>query len=391
MHIGYLIICLSLLCLSFYLMRCEKTLSKQKYLRNHKLALYIFNRVLMVVSLLCVVQMAAIYLDIKENTLIDIDVIIFAIVISSSYFLKRLLLMHIQKISSHQSIINKLKFLSRFLVLLITIYIVINLLNVPHIYQSISLISILFTAILILFIYAQERLILHLDAKCIDKTVVIFTSRVFMVIMIILFAVVVMQIYQVSTTPLLTIIGAASIAIGLSLQSSLSNLAAGILLIIFRPYKIGDVVKIDTENGVVEDINFLYTELRAFSGERLFVPNSLSLSNKGVANFTSCRYRRIELLVGVDYASDIPKVLSVGLKAINDQPVTLKNPVAKGSILDFADSAITVKFWIYTRPKDFADLNLQIKTIMLETFRKNDIEIPFNRIVVEMKDTKTGD
>lgn len=385
MHLGYFILCLLIFSISFYSMRCEKKISKNKYLKNRKLMLYVCNRVLMVASLLCIVQMISIYLHIDEKTLMELDVLIFAFLISSSYFLKRLLLMHLQKLTSNQGVIRKLKYLSRITILLITCYVILSLLNVPSIYGTIIMISILFALILILFLYCQERLILHLDSKCIDKTVVMFTSRLFMIVMIVIFAVIVMQIFQVSTAPLLTLIGAASIAIGLSLQSSLSNLAAGILLVIFRPYKIGDTVKIDTENGVVQDINFLYTELRAFTGEILYIPNSLSLSNKGVANFTTCRYRRIEVLVGIDYESDISKVLKAGLNVINDQPVTLKNPAARASIQNFSDSAITIKFWIYTRSKDYTNLNLEIRSIMLDTFRKNNIEIPFNRIVVEMK------
>lgn len=386
MYTVYIIACLFILMLSFLSIRYEKKITKKGVFKGHQLALYIFNRVIMVFSLLCIIQMISLLLHVDESTLLEVDVIVFAVVISSSYFLKRLLIKHLHTISSSDLVINKLKYLSRFTIVLLIIYAALALLNVPYSYLTIVLTIIGFSAFFIFFFYLQERLILHLDKKEIDKTVVMFTSRVFTILILIVFAIVAMDIFNVSTAPILTFVGAASIAIGLSLQSSLSNLAAGILLIIFRPYKIGDIIKVDGINGVVEDINFLYTELRAFSGEIIFVPNSLAVSNKGVSNFSVCRYRRIELFVGVDYNTDISKLLKLGLDTINNIPGVLKNPAARVSITDFADSAISIKFWIYTKPKDFTKISLECREVLLGKFKKNDIEIPFNRLVVEIKD-----
>ena len=382
----YIIACFLMLILSFISIRYEKKISKNAVFKAHKLALYIFNRIIMTISLLCIVQTISIFINIEESTLLEVDLLIFAGVISTSYFFKRLLIKHLYDISSSVLVINKLKYLSRFTILLIIFYAALDLLNVSATYLSIVLTIIGFAAFFIFFFYLQERLILHLDNKKIDKTVVMFTSRVFTILVLVIFAIIAMDIFNVSTTPLLTFVGAASIAIGLSLQSSLSNLAAGILLIIFRPYKIGDIVKVDGINGVVQDINFLYTELRAFTGEVIFVPNSLSVSNKGVSNFSICRYRRIELSVGVDYDTDVTKLLQLGFETVNNIPGVLKNPATKVSIQDFADSAISIKFWIYTRPKDYTQISQDSRSILLDVFRKNNIDIPFNRLVVEMKE-----
>ncbi|MDG2348863.1 MAG: mechanosensitive ion channel family protein [Gammaproteobacteria bacterium] len=382
----YIIVCFLMLILSFFSIRYEKKISKKGVFKAHKLALYIFNRIIMTVSLLCIVQMISMFINVQESTLLEVDLLIFAGVISTSYFFKRLLIKHLYDISSSVLVINKLKYLSRFTILLIIFYAALDLLNVSATYLSIVLTIIGFSAFFIFFFYLQERLILHLDNKKIDKTVVMFTSRVFTILVLIIFAIIAMDIFNVSTTPILTFVGAASIAIGLSLQSSLSNLAAGILLIIFRPYKIGDIVKVDGINGVVQDINFLYTELRAFTGEVIFVPNSLSVSNKGVSNFSICRYRRIELSVGVDYDTDVTKLLQLGLETVNNMPGVLKNPATKVSIQDFADSAISIKFWIYARPKDYTQIKQDSRSILLDVFRKNNIDIPFNRLVVEMKE-----
>lgn len=390
MYTTYLIISLFVLFISFLSIKFEKKLCKIKYFKPYKKILYIFNRVIMVFALLSVVQIISIYFDIKESSLLDIDLLLFAFIISISYFIKRLFIFHLKNMTSNQSIVNKLITFSRLIVVSIILFAILDLLNFPDIYNSIMLISIVFLLTLIIFIYSQERLIIHLDSKKIDKTVVMFSSRLFMIIMVIVFSVVIMQIFQVSTAPLLTLIGAASIAIGLSLQSSLSNLAAGILLIIFRPYKIGDFIMIDSARGTVLDINFLYTEVRSLSGEIIFIPNSLAISGKGVSNFTSCRFTRLDLRIGVDYETDMKKVVKHVLESFNNVPIILKTPKSTVSIHEFSDSAIILRFRIFTRPKDYLALNLEIRSIILEVFRKNQIEIPFNRIVVEMKDNESS-
>ena len=386
MIIWYALLAILVLILSFYSIKYEKKVINKLSLKRYRLGLYILNRIILSFSLLACVQLISVYFNLDESTLFDIDVLIFAIIISTSYLFKRLLIHHLLSISSNHNIVRKVKFLLGSSILFLILYAVFELCNISPLMNTILSSTIIFFLIMSIFLYAQERLIIYLDSKHIDKTVVIFTSRMFLIIMIVVFTIVIMQIFEVSTAPILTIIGAASLAIGLSLQTSLANLAAGILLVIFRPYKIGNIVRIDTEIGTVVDINFLYTEMRTFSGETLFMPNALSLHDKGISNYSTCRYRRIELLVDVDYETKIEKALKVGLDTLNDIPLILKIPNALGGIENFGDSAITLKFWVYVRPKDFLEAQLNIRTNLLNAFRKNKIEIPFNKMVVRIED-----
>src|SRR6056300_902843 len=118
----YIIACFLMLILSFFSIRYEKKISKKGVFKAHKLALYIFNRIIMTVSLLCIVQMISMFTNVEESTLLELDVLIFAGVISTSYFFKRLLIKHLYDISSSVLVINKLKYLSRFTILLIILY-----------------------------------------------------------------------------------------------------------------------------------------------------------------------------------------------------------------------------------------------------------------------------
>lgn len=375
----------SLLILSIFLWKYEKKLfASHRKFKRYRFPVYLLNRSIFIITLLTLVKLISDFFNIDHNVILNVDIIILAVIISSSYIAKKIFLHHIVSITQNSLVIRKIKFMLRLSIVLIILYAISSILKLPAAYSIILLSTIVFMITMSFFFYLQERIILHLDKKKIDKTVVIFFSRVFMIVAVITFVVVLMQVFQISTAPLLTIVGAASIAIGLSLQSSLSNLAAGILLIIFRPYRIGNIIAIASNKGTVEDISFLFTKIRTFSGEHVFIPNSQAISSSGVTNFTLCKFRRIEILVGVDYVTNVNNAIKIGLEALQKHPAVLKNPESKALIHDFADSAITMKYWLYVKPKDYSDFNLEAKTILFQAFKDNGIEIPFNRIVVEM-------
>ena len=196
-----------------------------------------------------------------------------------------------------------------------------------------------------------------------------------------------MQVFKIPTAPLLTILGAFSIAVGLSLQSSLSNLAAGILIIIFKPYRLNDIITFDVHKGKIIDINFLFTKVLLFSGEYLYIPNSQVLSTKDVINCTECKYRRLEVVVRIDYACDYKAVMKVGLDTFNADKKILKNPSVKVFIDDFTDSGLKLIYRIYMTPDDYEYCYLNDKKILYAGFKKHEIDIPFNKIIVEMDQT----
>src|SRR5210317_16410 len=143
----------------------------------------------------------------------------------------------------------------------------------------------------------------------------------------------------VETTSFAAIIAAAGLAIGLALQGSLGNFAGGVLIMIFKPFKIGDLIEAQGEIGVVKEINIFTTKLIGLSNKEIIIPNG-ALSNGNIINYTSEGTRRVDLTFGVGYDSDIKKTKDVLMNVITSHSLVLKDPAPTVNVSELADSSI---------------------------------------------------
>ncbi|USZ50903.1 mechanosensitive ion channel family protein [Halomonas sp. DN3] len=180
----------------------------------------------------------------------------------------------------------------------------------------------------------------------------------------------------IQTASLIAVIGAAGLAVGLALQGSLANFAAGVMVIIFRPYRIGDYVEAGGVSGTVEDVQIISTELSTPDNRKIIVPNGQMMSG-AVVNYSAHATRRVDLTVGVGYDDDIDTVRRVLESVVADDPRVLSEPAPNIRMNAMGDSAITwiVRPWV--QASDYWDVYWEMTEEIKRRFDREGISIPF--------------
>ena len=180
----------------------------------------------------------------------------------------------------------------------------------------------------------------------------------------------------VQTTSLIAVLGAAGLAIGLALQGSLANFAAGVLMIIFKPFKKGDFVEGAGVAGVVEEIGIFTTELKSPDNKKIIVPNG-KMTGENIVNYTANEMRRIDIVAGVSYRDNLDKVKQVleGI-LVQDQRI-LKDPVPTIGVLELADSSVNFAVRPWVKTANYWDVFFAIQENIKKQFDAEGISIPF--------------
>jgi len=199
-----------------------------------------------------------------------------------------------------------------------------------------------------------------------DKTVVDFISKSVYVVTLVLAFIVALTWLGVPTTSIVAVLGASTLAIGLALQDSLSNLASGLLLIFLKPFVVGDYVQIGSDNneGTVTHVRFFHTELNTGDNKVMLVPNSDVMSNQ-ILNFTRRDHRRIDLAIGVGYDEDFRRAKAILTEIVSGDSRVLAQPAPRVAVNDLGETNVVLIARPFVRTSDFdatrADLLEQIK------------------------------
>lgn len=189
----------------------------------------------------------------------------------------------------------------------------------------------------------------------------------------------------VPTASLVAILGAAGLAIGLALQGSLSNFAGGVLIMVFKPIKVGDLIQAQGELGVVKEIQIFVTKLTSPQNRLIIIPNG-ALSNGNIVNYTEEGKLRVDLNIGVDYGSDIKHVHDVLMEVIESHPKVLKDPAPIVRMHELGDSSINFVVRPWTTPADYWDVYFDVMEKGKEALDKAGIEIPYpHQVNIEKK------
>lgn len=180
----------------------------------------------------------------------------------------------------------------------------------------------------------------------------------------------------VETTSLAAVIAAAGLAVGLALQGSLSNFAGGVLIMIFKPYKIGDLIEAQGVLGSVKEIEIFTTKLITPQNKLAIVPNG-ALANGNIINYTAEGKMRVDTVVGVDYGSNIKKTKEVLLEMLKANPKVLENPAPSVNVEELADSSVNLAVRPYCKPEDYWDVYFETIEGTKEALDKAGIEIPY--------------
>lgn len=223
-----------------------------------------------------------------------------------------------------------------------------------------------------------------LDRSSLDKGVVNFAVSVLKFVMYAVLVMIVVDKLGFQTTSLLTLFGSAALAIGMSLQGSLSNLAGGILILIFKPFKVGDYIIVGDKEGTVKSIEILYTRLITIDNKVIMLPNG-SLSNSSIVNVGAENTRRIDIEIGIGYSSDIPKAKKLLEEVINKENGILKEKEVLVVVKSLDESCVTLETRAWVNTSDYWNVRFDLLEKYKNIFDENGIEIPFNQLDVHMK------
>jgi small conductance mechanosensitive channel len=180
----------------------------------------------------------------------------------------------------------------------------------------------------------------------------------------------------VETTSFAAILAAAGLAIGLALQGSLANFAGGVLIMLFKPMKIGDLIEAQGEIGVVKEIEIFTTRLIGLSNKEIIIPNG-ALSNGNIINYTTQGTRRVDLVFGVSYDADIKQAKDLLINLLLSHPKILKEPVPSVNVIELADSSVNFAVRPWCKSDDYWAVYFEITESAKEALEAAGIEIPY--------------
>ncbi len=186
----------------------------------------------------------------------------------------------------------------------------------------------------------------------------------------------VMKLGIVKESMLIATIGAMAFAIGMALQGSLGNFAGGAIIMIFKPFKVGDLIEVQGVLGEVQEIQIFNTKLLTPEYKTAFIPNGV-LSNGNIINYTTKGQLRVDLTVGISYSSDIAEAKKILLEVMNKNPNVLKYPKPTVSVLELGDSSVNLAVRPWANPKKYWNAYFDILEECKMALDKANIEIPF--------------
>ncbi|VVO06813.1 mechanosensitive ion channel family protein [Pseudomonas fluorescens] len=215
-----------------------------------------------------------------------------------------------------------------------------------------------------------------------DQALQGFISSLANIILKVLLIVSVASMIGVETTSFVAAIGAAGLAIGLALQGSLANFAGGVLILLFRPFRIGDWIEAQGVSGTVDSIQIFHTVLRTGDNKTVIVPNG-NLSNGIITNYNRQATRKVVFDVGVDYEADLQKAREVLLELAKDERV-LAEPAPEAVISTLGDSSITVSLRVWVKTADYWNVMFMFNEQSRDRLKAAGIDIPFPQRVIRV-------
>lgn len=217
--------------------------------------------------------------------------------------------------------------------------------------------------------------------KRFDKTLVPVLSQIARYAILVFTFVLVLAEFGIQTTSIIAVLGAAGLAIGLALQGTLQNVAAGLMLLFLRPFKIGDFIETAAGTGTVDEIGMFVTEMRTPQGLYLSVPNSKIWAGS-ITNFSKLPNRRIDLVVGISYDDDIDKARALILKLANSRDGVLQEPAPVVNVTNLGDSSVDLELRAWTRRQDYWEARWGLIRDAKYALDKAGISIPYPHMQV---------
>ncbi len=214
-----------------------------------------------------------------------------------------------------------------------------------------------------------------------DEMLINFVASILKAILLLFVVIAALDQLGVDTTSLIALLGAAGLAVGLALQNSLSNFAAGVMLIVFRPFKAGDFVEVAGTAGVVEQINIFSSTLRTGDNKEVIIPNG-SIYGGTITNYSARDTRRVDMVFGIGYDDDIKKAKDILQSIVDSDERILKDPAPVIAVSELADSSVNFVVRPWAKTSDYWGVMWDVTEAVKLEFDKNGISIPYPQMDV---------
>lgn len=192
--------------------------------------------------------------------------------------------------------------------------------------------------------------------------------------------------FGLDAASIVAVVGSAGVAVGLALQGSLSNIAGGVLILLLKPFKVGDYIREDSKGneGTVTEIQMFYTKLLTFDGKTVVLPNG-TLANTSLVNFTEANFRRLDITVGISYDSDLKKAKGILTRLVNDNKLVLQDKDKVIVVEELSESCVTMGIKCHVKTENYWTLRGELMENIKLTFDQEDIKIPFPQLDVHVE------
>lgn len=220
-----------------------------------------------------------------------------------------------------------------------------------------------------------------------DKTVATVLSHFVSAALHVVLVVIIIGILGIPTASVITVIASAGVAIGLALQGALSNIAGGIMILVLRPFRVGDFIDVAGKSGTVTDIGIFYTTLTTPDNKVITIPNGTVMAND-ITNVSTNDTRRVDLVFNVAYGTDVDKVKNILLEEAGKHPLTLDDPAPFARLTKQSESSLDFTLRVWVNAGDYWTVNFDLLETLNNRFVAEGIEIPFNQLDVHVIDQK---
>jgi small conductance mechanosensitive channel len=226
-----------------------------------------------------------------------------------------------------------------------------------------------------------------MNKRQVDPTIVSFVENMTYIALLVFVVLAALGQLGIQTTSFIAVIGAAGLAIGLALQGSLSNFAAGFLMIIFRPFKVGDYIEGGGVGGTVEAIQIFTTQLKTPDNKTVIIPNA-ALTAGNITNYSAKGTRRVDLVFGIGYGDDIDHAKKVIMDVLAKEERILKDPATTIGVVELADSSVNIAVRPWVRAEDYWNVYFNLTENIKKSFDSQGVSIPFPQRDVHMYEHK---
>ena len=247
--------------------------------------------------------------------------------------------------------------------------------------KSILLAAVIFIAGRFLISVINRLVAQMMERRKIDATIQSFLRSFINILLTILLLISVVSALGVNTTSFAALLASAGVAVGMALSGNLQNLAGGLIILLFKPYKVGDYVDAQGVSGTVKEIQIFHTVLVTPDNKIIYVPNG-SLSSGSVTNYSLSQLRRVDWTVGVEYGTEIEKVRQTVLDLIKKDSRILTDPAPFIALSALADSSVNITIRVWVKNVDYWGVFFDMNQNIYEVFNREGISFPFPQVTV---------